>query len=138
MTEQFPQQRESTPNEAQGPYDKLDQNELSGLMEDALRRGSTESLMKLFDSGIDIDQTDYEGRTALMISAAQGKSDVVDILLGRGANVNRVYMYHNRKPFTALDAARQSRNGAELEELLLSHGAKSGPEAFAEQSDNDQ
>lgn len=101
-------------------------------MDHALQRGTTEELMGLFDDGIDINQEDFQGRTALMLSVASGKEEVVELLLEHGADVNHVYMFQDRVPMTALDAALQT-NRQELANLLRAHGAKTGREQMQTQ-----
>src|SRR3989338_804081 len=81
----------------------------------------------LFDEGMTIDQTDFEGRTALQLMSSKGNKDAVEILISRGADVNAIFMYQNRIPMTALDAAKQAGK-TEIVSILLSHGAKTGKE----------
>ncbi len=96
-------------------------------MDNALQYGTTEGLMALFDGGMNIDQTDFQGRTALQLMSFRGKKDVVEALIARGANVNALFMYHRELPKTALDAAQEAER-AEVIEVLLAHGAKTGQE----------
>ena len=107
-------------------------NERMKLMDHALQFGNTNDLEALFDQGMDINQTDFEGRTALMMSAVKGKKDDVEMLIRRGADVNCVFMYQDRLPKTALDAARECRK-AEIEKILIEHGAKTGSELYQSQ-----
>jgi len=107
--------------------EKINPNELMRQMEHALQFGNTSDLEALFDGGMDINQTDFEGRTALMMSSVRGEKDAVEMLIRRGAEVNFVFMYQGRIPQTALDAARESRK-SEIEQILLAHGAKTGKE----------
>lgn len=113
-----------------GSHERVNPNELMKKLDHALRFGTEEDLMALFDSGIDINQTDFEGRTALMLCVAEGKQTAVEVLLDRGADVNFVYMYQDRVPFSSLDAAIQTGR-MELAELLQSHGAQRGRELTA-------
>ena len=101
-------------------------------MDHALQFGTTADLESLFDSGMDINQIDFEGRTALMMSAVKGSKDAVEMLLRRGADVNFVFIYQGRIPKTALDAARESGK-VEIEQILLAHGAKTGKELHSQQ-----
>ncbi|MEO6513275.1 MAG: ankyrin repeat domain-containing protein [Candidatus Saccharimonadales bacterium] len=107
-------------------------NDLMRQMDHALQYGTTESLAALIDEGISVDQTDFAGRTALMIKTATGKTAAVEMLLSRGANVNAIYEHHGRIPNTALDAARQTGH-TEIAALLESLGAKTGKEIALEQ-----
>lgn len=102
-------------------------NKLRGLMDSALQRGTTADLEALFDSGMDVNQEDFEGRTALMMCSAKGQRDGVEMLIERGADVNRIFKYHDSIPKTALDAARESGK-SEIADILITFGAKSGKE----------
>jgi ankyrin repeat protein len=114
---------------------EINPNVLRGRLDHALQKGTPEDLEELFDGGMDIDQEDHEGRTALMMTAAQGKKEAVEKLLARGADINRVYMYHDRKPNTALDAARQTGH-EEIANILMGLGAKTGKEIAQEQANS--
>ena len=102
-------------------------NELRKLMDDALQYGSISDLEALFDEGMDINQTDFSDRTALMMCTVQGKTDAVKMLIQRGADINLISMYQGRIPKTALDGARECRKSA-IEQILVEHGAKTGAE----------
>lgn len=102
-------------------------NDLRRMLDHTLQFGTTADLEALFDDGMDVNQDDFEKRTALMMSSFRGKKDAVEMLIRRGADVNRVFMYHDRIPQTALDAARESGKTA-IVEILLAHGAKTGKE----------
>jgi len=106
-------------------------NELRKQMDHAIQYGTPDDLEALFDNGMDINQEDFEGRTALMMYAAMGKVAAVEMLLARGADINRVYRYHDRIPNTALDAANQTGNKA-IADMLLARGAKTGKELSEE------
>jgi len=51
-------------------------------------KGDLAKVRSFVEQGIDVDSRDSEGRTALYYAAIQGKRDVVEFLLSRGANVN--------------------------------------------------
>lgn len=96
-------------------------------LDHAIQFGTTDELFSLFDNGMDIDQVDFQDRTALQLMSYRGKKDCVERLLTMGANINHISMYQGRIPLTALDAAREARR-TEIIELLLAHGAKTGKE----------
>ncbi|XP_022860362.1 integrin-linked protein kinase 1-like isoform X5 [Olea europaea var. sylvestris] len=50
--------------------------------------GDLEGIQELLDSGTDVNFTDIDGRTALHVAACQGRTDVIDLLLRRGAEVD--------------------------------------------------
>jgi ankyrin repeat protein len=111
----------------QMPASEKNPNELMKELDRVLNFGTPEDLFALFDNGMDINQTDFEGRTALQIMTVKGKKEVVEELISRGADVNHVFMYQGRIPFSALDAAEQTKK-PEIADLLRSHGAKLGKE----------
>ncbi len=104
-------------------------NDLMRQMDHTLQFGDINDLKILFEQGISVDQTDFEGRTPLMMSAVRGKKEIVEMLINLGADVNYVFMYQGRLPKTALDAARESGK-SEIEQILLKHGAKTGKELY--------
>lgn len=109
------------------PEQDINPNELKRQLDQAIQYGTDEKVLSLFDNGMDIDQTDFQGRTALQLMAHRGKKDMVETLLTRGANVNSICMYQDRIPMTALDAAKEARRD-EVVAILLEHGAKTGKE----------
>lgn len=50
--------------------------------------GDLDSIQELLASGTDVNFRDIDGRTALHISACQGLTDVVQLLLDHGAKVD--------------------------------------------------
>ena len=56
-------------------------------------------VIALLDKEVDIDQTDARGNTALMLAAKNRKTDMLKLLLDRGAN----YGITNRKKQSAID-----------------------------------
>jgi ankyrin repeat protein len=105
--------------------ENINPNDLMRLMDRAIQHGTVEDLEALFDGGMRVDQTDWEGRTALQMLSSKGDKQGVEMLLSRGADVNAVYRYQGRVPNTALDAALGTKN-EEIVELLKAHGAKTG------------
>lgn len=100
-------------------------NKLAGLLDRAIQHGDLKELEDLFENGMDINQTDYEGRTALQMMSFTGKIDAIEMLLSKGADINRVFLYQGRVPMTALDAAKEGRK-QNVVDLLLSNGARTG------------
>lgn len=96
--------------------------------------GPPENLIAQVDNGVmGVNDTDSQGRTPVMMMTARGKREALEELLGRGADPNRIIMFQNRIPMSALDAARQT-NRPDLERVLLDAGAKSGRELEAERA----
>lgn len=50
--------------------------------------GDLEGIVELLDNGTDVNFRDIDDRTALHVSACQGRTDVVELLLSRGAQVD--------------------------------------------------
>lgn len=50
--------------------------------------GDLEGIQELLDSGTAVNFRDIDGRSALHVAACQGQTDVVDLLLRRGAEVD--------------------------------------------------
>jgi uncharacterized protein len=72
----------------------------------------------LLDRGIDIDDTNARGETALINTAWDGQYALAKLLLERGADPN----IRDRSGFTALKVA--SGRYEDIVEELLAHGAK--------------
>jgi len=89
-----------------------------GLLFSAAKRGDTEAIRQVLDSGFDINSADKEGRTALMVAAGNGKLEAVKTLLKAGAAINA----KSSKGQTALMNAVVSGNMV-LVKLLLDNGA---------------
>lgn len=50
--------------------------------------GDLDGIRELLDSGTDVNFHDTDGRTSLHVAACQGRPDVVELLLERGADVD--------------------------------------------------
>jgi hypothetical protein len=110
------------------PPEAINPNTLREKIDNILQTGTPTDLEVLIDNEvIGVDQEDFQGRTALMLYASQGKMDAVTMLLERGAEINHIFWYQDRIPMTALDAARQTNNN-KIVDLLSGLGAKSGRE----------
>ena len=78
----------------------------------------------LLMNGINIDEKDNYGETPLMKAVYRGRSELVELLLRAGADVNAYYNRYN----TALDYAEQ-KNDEHVIYILRTAGAKRGYEA---------
>jgi len=88
-------------------------------------RGYRTIAIALLDVGVNIDQTDVRGNTALMLAAKNRKTDMLKLLLERGAD----FSISNRKKQTAIDfvfAADYPAGKA----LLISYGIGPGTTAI--------
>ncbi|OVA14292.1 Protein kinase domain [Macleaya cordata] len=81
--------------------------------------GDLEGINELLDSGINVNFRDIDGRTALHIAACQGRTDVVELLIRRGAEIDR----KDRWGSTPLADAIYYKNHGVIK-LLEKHGAK--------------
>ncbi|KAG7343179.1 serine/threonine protein kinase [Nitzschia inconspicua] len=77
--------------------------------------------MLLMTGEINIDEGDYDMRTALHLAAGEGNDDVVDLLCNYHANVNVEDRWGNRP----LDDAERANNTSSAR-ILRKHGATSG------------
>ena len=49
----------------------------------AAYQGDLNEIRRLVAAGVELDETDYDGRTCLHLAAAEGKIDVVKFLLAK-------------------------------------------------------
>ena len=73
----------------------------------------------MLDVGVPVDSEDQFGSTALRWAAAMNRTDVTELLLSRGADVNK---QSGGAHYTALHQAA-SNNRTDAIEVLLKHGA---------------
>lgn len=82
-------------------------------------KGDVKGVQDLLDEGIDVNNIDLDGRTALHIAACEGHVEVAKLLLSRKANMNA----RDRWGSTAATDAKHYGN-AEVYEMLKARGAK--------------
>nr|XP_048328298.1 integrin-linked protein kinase 1 isoform X5 [Ziziphus jujuba var. spinosa] len=85
--------------------------------------GDLEGIKELLDSGTNVNFSDIDGRTALHIAACQGLSDVVQLLLHRGAKVDPQDRWGSTFFQQPLADAVYYKNH-DVIKLLEKHGAK--------------
>ena len=86
---------------------------------DAAERGDLDSLIAFLDEGANIEVTDQNGQTPLILAAEKGHLNIVAELLNRNADANA----RDEDGWTALIAA--SKEGyADVVSLMLENGAK--------------
>lgn len=66
--------------------------------------GEVDEVEKVLQQGVDVNQTDDEGYSALQAAAENGYLDVVKLLVAKGANVNY------KGEYTALQLAEMAAN----------------------------
>ena len=84
--------------------------------------GDRDGIRAMLDEGADVNEGDYDRRTALHLAASEGQLDVVRLLIERGADVSA----RDRWGGTPLDDARRHGHRA-VEELLLARLAGRPP-----------
>ena len=88
--------------------------------EDAVRRGDVARLSAMLTSGEKVDSRDRHGQTALMIAAAQGRDEVVRLLIDAGAALDVTAKYGLSALMIAV-----VRGHSGVVELLVAAGADS-------------
>ena len=74
--------------------------------------GDVAEVKKVLASGVDVNQTDDEGYSALQAAAENGYLDVVQLLVKKGANV------HYKSEYTALQLAEMAEQVDIVEYLV--------------------
>jgi len=105
---------------------KLNQLRFGTRLCKAASMGNEDRLLQLLKK-IDVNTSDYDGRTALHLAVASNQEKSVNLLLSKGANVNAV----DRWGGTPLDDAIR-QNNTTLQELLITKGAKKSNQTFPE------
>ena len=81
--------------------------------------GDVSKVKEMLDVGVPVDSEDEIGVTALQCAAIKNRTDATQLLLRRGADVNKRSGLHHQ---TALHKAA-SNNSTGVIEVLLKHGA---------------
>ena len=102
---------------------KLAGNEIGVLLCQAAFNSKIEDIKRLVDNGVDPNEADYDGRTAMHLAASEGNMEVLKYLISIQANI----MCRDRFNGTPLeDTVRhhfEIRNAVQAEKLLRDHGA---------------
>jgi len=85
----------------------------------ACHRKSLKDVQGLIDAGADVDKGDAEGFRPLMCAAVEGRTEIIKLLLRRGAKVNAVDEYGH----TALSWAVTKGDFDESAKALIDSGA---------------
>jgi len=73
-------------------------------------------IRRLVLQGVDLDDADYDGRTALHLAASEGQADVVEYFIAQGAQLAPIDRWGN----TPLDDARRGGHTRVVELLEVS------------------
>ncbi|MHC4952493.1 MAG: glutaminase A [Planctomycetota bacterium] len=84
----------------------------------AASEGDLQGIRRLVARGVNLDEADYDGRTALHLAASEGHANVVDYFAAQGANLSP----HDRWGATPLDDAIREGHD-DVAELLRAKGA---------------
>lgn len=85
----------------------------------AASRGDNNTITLMYEHGLDLNESDYDRRTALMIASMKGNSDTVQLLLKYDARTDESDMNGST---ALLEAAKYGHD--KVQELLLEAGAK--------------
>lgn len=85
------------------------------LLVQSARLGNLRQVATAIDRGAEVDATDAQGTTALMFAAQRGFTEIVDLLLARGADVN---LHRRQFGTTALMFAAAANQVAVVRQLL--------------------
>jgi len=79
----------------------------------AISNGDTSKVEQLIDAGINVDEKDKGGNTALIIATLFGKSEIIDLLIRSGASTQII----NDDGVTAFDIAKSQKKQSLIEKL---------------------
>lgn len=82
-------------------------------------QGDLHEIQRLIASGVDLNEGDYDGRTAIHLAASEGQEEVVKYLIAKGVNINP----RDRWGGTPLADAKRG-NHAKVAVLLEKHGGQ--------------
>ncbi|MBI3342070.1 ankyrin repeat domain-containing protein [Candidatus Curtissbacteria bacterium] len=82
-------------------------------------QGDLHEIQRLIACGVDLEEGDYDGRTAIHLAASEGQEEVVRYLIAKKVNINP----KDRMGGTPLTDAIRG-NHTKVVELLKKHGAQ--------------
>ncbi len=85
---------------------------------EALQTGNAETVKQLIEEGINVNIL-REGATPLMVAASKGQTEIAEIILQAGANINE----KNEDGWTALHKAAYEQDKTGIIDLLMQSGA---------------
>ena len=100
-------------------------------MYDAAEVGNIDAVKQHLAAGTDVNAKDKDGWTPLHPASYEGHQEIVELLIGKGADVNAKVEFGPLQGMTPLDSANNSGR-TEIVSLLRKHGGKTGEELKTE------
>ena len=99
-------------------------------MYDAAEVGNIDAVKQHLAAGTDVNARDKDGWTPLHPASYEGHQEIVELLIGKGADVNAKVEFGPLQGMTPLDSANNSGR-TEIVSLLRKHGGKTKKELEA-------
>ena len=99
-------------------------------MYDAAEVGNIDAVKQHLAAGTDVNAKDKDGWTPLHPASYEGHQEIVELLIGKGADVNAKVEFGPLQGRTPLDSANNSGR-TEIVSLLRKHGGKTKKELEA-------
>ena len=96
-------------------------------LSDAVRTGNIEDVKKHLAAGADVNAKTADGTTPLHNAAVYGHTEVAELLIANGANMNAIIASGRNQGKTPLDLAIWRKKN-EAADLLRQHGGRTGEE----------
>ncbi|EKX34968.1 hypothetical protein GUITHDRAFT_80170, partial [Guillardia theta CCMP2712] len=98
-------------------------NQIGVELCEAAYAGNVEQVRRLLDNGVNVNDSDYDGRTALHLAACEGHVELVEFLLSRQANVEAQDRFMGTPLEDAVRHHFDIRAAAQVQVVLREHGA---------------
>ncbi|CAN8076226.1 unnamed protein product [Agarophyton chilense] len=105
--------------------DRLDEDDLSKRLLEAVYRGQTDLAGRLIDRGAKVNYSDYDKRTSLHVAAAEGRTDCIRLLISAGARLS-FDRWNNSPLVDAMNFANRSGDSEPIRLLRSIEGRISG------------
>ena len=99
-------------------------------MYDAAEVGNIDAVKQHLAAGTDVNAKDKDGWTPLHPASYEGHQEIVELLIGKGADVNAKVEFGPLQGMTPLDSANNSGR-TEIVSLLRKHGGRTKKELEA-------